>query len=95
LPARAEIAANRFRAAQLGAAEETLRVAADTRQNYYRAVAAQELVGFLTQAHAAAEAFAARPLRILMMENMPPISAGPNLPSPLIIGSVFAGAGAI
>jgi outer membrane protein TolC len=55
LPARAEIAADRFRAAQLGAAEETLRVAAETRRNYYRAVAAQELVGFLTQANAAAE----------------------------------------
>jgi outer membrane protein TolC len=58
LPARAEIAADRFRAAQLGAAEETLRVAAETRRNYYRAVAAQELVGFLTQANAAAEAAA-------------------------------------
>ena len=55
LPARAEIAADRFRAAQLRAAEETLRVAAETRRNYYRAVAAQELVGFLTQANAAAE----------------------------------------
>ncbi|MGH6847663.1 MAG: TolC family protein [Methylocella sp.] len=55
LPARAEIAADRFRAAQLGAAEETLRVAADTRRNYYRAVAARELIGFLRQANAAAE----------------------------------------
>ena len=55
LPARAEIAADRFRAAQLRAAEETLRVAAETRRNYYRVVAAQELVGFLTQANAAAE----------------------------------------
>lgn len=55
LPARAEIAANQLRAAQLRAAEETLRVAAETRRNYYRAVAAQELVGFLTQANAAAE----------------------------------------
>ena len=55
MPARSEIAADRFRAAQLRAAEETLRVAAETRRNYYRAVAAQELVGFLTQANAAAE----------------------------------------
>ena len=55
LPVRAEIAADRFRAAQLRAAEEILRVAAETRRNYYRAVAAQELVGFLVQANAAAE----------------------------------------
>ena len=55
MPARSEIAADQFRAAQLRAAEETLRVAAETRRNYYRAVAAQELVGFLTQANAAAE----------------------------------------
>jgi outer membrane protein TolC len=55
LPARAEIAAGRFRAAQLRAAEETLRVAADARRNYYRAVAAREMTGFLTQANIAAE----------------------------------------
>ncbi|WOJ89964.1 TolC family protein [Methylocapsa polymorpha] len=55
LPARAEIAADRFRAAQLSAAEETLRMAAEARRNYYRAVAARELVGLLTQANAAAE----------------------------------------
>ncbi len=54
LPARAEIAADRFRAAQLRAAEETLRVAADTRRNYYRAGAARELAGFLAQANSAA-----------------------------------------
>lgn len=58
LPARAEIAADRFRVAQLRAAEETLRVAADTRRNYYRAVAARELVGLLTQANVAAKAVA-------------------------------------
>jgi hypothetical protein len=50
LPARAEIAADRFRKAQLRAAEETLRAAAEARRNYYRAVAAKELAGFLTQA---------------------------------------------
>ena len=50
LPARAEIAADRFRQAQLRAAEETLRLAAETRRAYYRAVAARELVGFLAQA---------------------------------------------
>ena len=56
LPARAEIAADRFRQAQLRAAEETLRIAAETRRAYYRAVAARELGGFLTQAKSAAEA---------------------------------------
>ncbi|MBI2713139.1 MAG: TolC family protein [Rhizobiales bacterium] len=54
LPVRTEIAADRFRQAQLRAAEETLRVAAETRRNYYRAVAGRELVGFLTQAQSAA-----------------------------------------
>jgi outer membrane protein TolC len=55
LPARAEIAADRFRQAQLRAAEETLRIAADTRRAWYRAVAAREMDTFLTQAKAAAE----------------------------------------
>lgn len=54
LPARSEIALARFRQAQLRAALETLRLAADTRRAYYRAVAAQELVVFLTQAQSAA-----------------------------------------
>ena len=56
LPARANIAADRFRQAQLRAAEETLRVAAETRRAYYRAVAGRELAGFLAQAQSAAEA---------------------------------------
>ena len=55
LPARTEIAAGRFRQAQLLAALETLRVAAATRRNYYRAVAARELADFLGQANSAAE----------------------------------------
>jgi hypothetical protein len=38
LPARSEIAAERFRRAQLAAALETLRVAVETRRAYYRAV---------------------------------------------------------
>ena len=58
MPTRSEIAADRFRAAQLRAAEEALRVAAETRRNYYRAVATQELAGFLKEANAAAEAAA-------------------------------------
>src|SRR5262245_10045332 len=55
LPARAEIAADRFWQAQLRAAEETLRVAAETRRAYYRAVAGRELGGLLEQAKSAAE----------------------------------------
>jgi outer membrane protein TolC len=55
LPARSEIAAARFCQAQLRAAEETLRVAHETRRAYYRAVAARELVRFLAQSQSAAE----------------------------------------
>ena len=55
LPARADLAADRFRQAQLRAAEETVRIAAETRRAYYRAVASQQAVGVLTQAKSAAE----------------------------------------
>lgn len=58
LPARAEIAAERFRQAQLRAAEETLRVGAETRRSYYQAVAALQLVASLVQAASAADAAA-------------------------------------
>jgi outer membrane protein TolC len=54
LPVRADIAAERFRQAQLRAVGETLRVAADARRAWYRAVAAEELAGLLTQAQTAA-----------------------------------------
>jgi outer membrane protein TolC len=55
LPARAEIAVDRFRAAQLRAANETLRLAAEVRRAYYRAVAARQLVASLISAVSAAE----------------------------------------
>ena len=55
LPFRSEIAKQRFRQAQLRAALETLRLAADVRRAYYRAVAANELAGFLSRAKATAE----------------------------------------
>jgi outer membrane protein TolC len=54
LPARSEIAADRFRQAQLVAALETLRVAAEARRSYVRAVAARQQVGLLEQANSAA-----------------------------------------
>ena len=56
LPARAQIAADRFRQAQLQAAEATLRVATETRRAYYRALASRVLVGFLVQSQSSAQA---------------------------------------
>jgi outer membrane protein TolC len=58
LPFRSEIARQRFQKAQLRAAEETLRLAADVRRAYYRAVAANELVGLLNDAKSTAESTA-------------------------------------
>ena len=55
LPVRSEIAATRFHQAQLRAAEETLRVAHETRRAFYRAVAARELEAFLAESQSAAE----------------------------------------
>ncbi len=54
LPQRRAIAEVRFTQAQLRAAEETLRLAGDTRRAYYRAVASAQLVSSLTQASVAA-----------------------------------------
>lgn len=56
LPARAEIARDRFQAAQLRTAEAVLRLAADTRRQYYRAVAANAQVGFYQEAKASTDA---------------------------------------
>jgi outer membrane protein TolC len=58
LPFRSEIARRRFQKAQLRAAEDTLRLAAEVRRSYYRAVAANELVGLLTDAKSTAESTA-------------------------------------
>src|SRR5712664_518478 len=55
---RSEIARQRFHQAQLRAAEETLRLAADVRRAYFRTVAANELVGLLTGAKSTAESTA-------------------------------------
>jgi outer membrane protein TolC len=55
LPFRSDVARDRFRQAQLRAALETLRLAAGVRRAYYRAIAAIELVGLLTEAEAAAQ----------------------------------------
>jgi outer membrane protein TolC len=58
LPFRSEIARERFRQAQLRAALETLRLAAEVRRVYFRTVAANEMVGLLTDAKSTAEATA-------------------------------------
>jgi outer membrane protein TolC len=58
LPARAEIAQDRFHQAQLQAALETLRVATEARRAYYRAVAARAMTSFLEQARGTGEAAA-------------------------------------
>lgn len=55
LPARARIAGERFTAAQLMAAQQTLQLAAQTRRAYYRAVSAREVAAALTKFKSAAE----------------------------------------
>ena len=58
LPARREIATLRFDQAQKAAIAATYRIALDTRRAWLAAVAAQETVGYLEQARAAADATA-------------------------------------
>jgi outer membrane protein TolC len=59
LPARARVAEGQIAQAELVAAEETLRVAAEMRRAYWRAVAARQIVAALTEAKGSAEAAAA------------------------------------
>ena len=58
MPARTRIASDEFAQAELRAAQETLRVAAETRRAYVRAVAAREIAAALGEAKANAEASA-------------------------------------
>jgi len=58
MPARTRIASDEFAQAELQAAEDTLRVAAETRRAYVRAVAAREIATVLGEAKANAEASA-------------------------------------
>ena len=58
LPARSEIARERFRQAQLRAALATLRLAVEVRRSHVAVVAANETVGLLTDAKATAESTA-------------------------------------
>ncbi len=55
LPARSKIAADRFRQAQLRAAEETLRVTMEARRSYYRALGARQIIASLNEAVSAAD----------------------------------------
>ena len=55
-PRRVAVADARFRQAQMRAAEETLRLAADTRRAWINAVSAWETVAYLNQAQATADA---------------------------------------
>ncbi|WP_315831232.1 TolC family protein [Bradyrhizobium prioriisuperbiae] len=64
LPFRSEIARERFRQAQLRAALETLRLAADVRRAYYRAAAANELSALLTDWKSTAESTAQLALKL-------------------------------
>ena len=64
LPFRSEIARQRFHKAQLRAAEQTLRLAAEVRRTYYRAVATNELVGLLADAKSTAESTAQLALKL-------------------------------
>ncbi|PWE80963.1 copper resistance protein [Bradyrhizobium sp. SUTN9-2] len=64
LPFRSEIARERFRGAQLRAALATLRLASDVRRAYVRTVAANEMVGLLTDAKATAESTAQLALKL-------------------------------
>jgi outer membrane protein TolC len=57
-PTRSKIAGARIEQAELRAAEETLRLAADTRKAYIRAVAAREILAALTAAKTSADASA-------------------------------------
>jgi len=64
LPFRSEIARQRFQEAQLRAAEDTLRLAAEVRRAYFRAVAANELVGLLMEFKSTGEATAQLSLKL-------------------------------
>jgi outer membrane protein TolC len=55
LPARAEIAADRYKQAKLKTAEKVFELAADVRRIYYQAVASQQTVAFLEEAQSAAQ----------------------------------------
>jgi outer membrane protein TolC len=56
IPLRSRIESSRFEQAKLAAAEEAVRIAADTRRAYFSAVAAHQTAQYMEQVAAAAEA---------------------------------------
>jgi outer membrane protein TolC len=64
LPARAEIADDRFRAAQFEAAGETLRLGYEARRAYIRAVGAREIAGSMSEINQSTQAVAALARRL-------------------------------
>jgi outer membrane protein TolC len=64
LPAKADIAQDRFLQAQFEAADATLRIAAEAKRAYYRAVAAQSLADFLEKAQESAKTAAQMSARL-------------------------------
>src|SRR5665213_1442660 len=56
LPARADVASDRFHQAQLRAVEATLQTAFEARRAYVEAVSSRQMVGFLEQAQSSAQA---------------------------------------
>ncbi len=69
LPLRYQLETRRFEQAQLRAATNILRVAADTRRAYFQALAAKQTVEYLVQAQTAAEASAQIAQRMAQVGN--------------------------
>ena len=69
MPLRRAIEQQRFQGAQLQAALQVLRVAADTRRAWYQAVAAEQSLTYLRQAALAAEASAELGMRMAAVGN--------------------------
>lgn len=69
LPAAQRLQRGRFEAAQLEAAAEAVRLAADTRRAFFQAVAARELLAYFTQVQEAAELSSELARRMLAAGN--------------------------
>ncbi|MDP1682995.1 MAG: TolC family protein [Burkholderiales bacterium] len=69
IPLKTEIESRRFEQAQLGAAGDVLKLAAETRRAYFSAVAAQESLAYLEQVKIAAETSAELARRMAQVGN--------------------------
>ena len=69
IPLKTGIASRRFEQAQLGAASDVVRLAAETRRAYFNAVAAQETVKYAEQVQIAADASAQLAQRMARVGN--------------------------